>query len=100
MTKPTIALAELVEKGADGGLLREMIEHVAERIMAFDVENLCQAGYGERSLEQANSRNGYRERLWETRAGAANVKIHKLRSGIYSRGFSSRAALRRRRWRS
>ncbi len=83
MTKPTIALTELVEKGADRDLLREMIEHVVERVMTFDVENLCQAGYGERSPERANSRNGYRERLWETRAGAVNVKVPKLRSGSY-----------------
>ncbi len=87
MTKPTIALTELVEKGADRDLLREMIEHVVERVMAFDVENLCQAGYGERSPERANSRNGYRERLWETRAGAVNVKIPKLRSGSYFPAF-------------
>ena len=61
-----------------------MIEHAVERVMAFDVGNLCQAGYGERSSERTNSRNGYRERLWETRAGAVNVKIPKLRSGSYS----------------
>lgn len=83
MTKPTIALADLVEKGADADLLRDMIQHVVERVMAYDVENLCQAGYGERSPERANSRNGYRERLWETRAGSIPVKIPKLRSGSY-----------------
>ena len=83
MTKPTIALADLVEKGADADLLRDMIQHVVERVMAYDFENLCQAGYGERSPERANSRNGYRERLWETRAGSIPVKIPKLRSGSY-----------------
>jgi putative transposase len=41
------------------------------------------ASYGERSPERQNSRNGYRERLWETRAGAVNVKIPKLRAGSY-----------------
>jgi hypothetical protein len=30
-TKTTIALAELAEKGADADLLREMIQHVAQR---------------------------------------------------------------------
>jgi putative transposase len=82
-TQPTIALTDLVEKGADADLLRQMIQEVVERVMAFDVENLCNAGYGERSAERANSRNGYRERLWQTRAGAVNVKIPKLRSGSY-----------------
>jgi putative transposase len=51
--------------------------------MEFDVENLCNAAYGERSAERANCRNGYRERLWETRAGAVNVQIPKLRKGSY-----------------
>ena len=83
MTKQSIALSELVEKGADTDLLREMIQHVVQRVMDMDVENLCAAAYGERTAERQNSRNGYRERLWETRAGAVNVKIPKLRSGSY-----------------
>ena len=82
-TKPSIALADLLEKGADTDLLREMIHHIVERVMQFDVENLCAAGYGERSPDRQNSRNGYRERLWETRAGSIAVKIPKLRSGSY-----------------
>ncbi len=81
--KPTIALTDLIEKGADADLLRTMIAEIVQQIMAADVENLCNASYGERSAERANSRNGYRERLWETRAGAVNVKIPKLRSGSY-----------------
>jgi len=83
MTKQSIALSELVEKGADTDLLREMIQHVVQRVMDMDVENLCAAAYGERSADRQNSRNGYRERLWETRAGAVNVKIPKLRAGSY-----------------
>ncbi len=83
MTKQSIALSELVEKGADTNLLREMIQHVVQRVMNMDVQNLCAAAYGERSADRQNSRNGYRERLWETRAGAVNVKIPKLRSGSY-----------------
>ena len=51
--------------------------------MAMDVENQCGAAYGERSGERQNSRNGYRERLWETRAGSIPLKIPKLRSGSF-----------------
>jgi putative transposase len=87
MTKPTMALAELAEKGADADLLREMIQFVAQRMMEMDVEGLCAAGYGERSPERANRRNGYRERAWETRAGAVELKIPKLRQGSYFPGF-------------
>ena len=87
MTKASMSLAELAEKGPDGDLLREMIQFVAQRLMDMDVETLCGAAYGERSAERANSRNGYRERIWETRAGAVELKLPKLRSGSYFPGF-------------
>src|SRR6201985_223806 len=85
-TKSNISLAELTEKGADADLLREMIQFVAQRMMEMDTESLCAAAYGERSADRANSRNGYRERLWETRAGSVDLKIPKLRKGSYFRG--------------
>jgi putative transposase len=86
-TKTTIALADLVEKGADNDLLRDMIQYVAQRLMELDTEGLCAAAYAERSPERTNSRNGYRERLWQTRAGAVDLKIPKLRKGSYFPGF-------------
>jgi len=86
-TKSNIALAELTEKGADTDLLRDMIQFVAQRMMEMDTESLCAAAYAERSPDRANSRNGYRERLWETRAGSVDLKIPKLRKGSYFPGF-------------
>jgi putative transposase len=86
-TKTNIALAELAEKGADADLLRDMIQYVAQRLMELDTEGLCAAAYGQRSPERANSRNGYRERMWETRAGSVDLKIPKLRKGSYFPGF-------------
>jgi putative transposase len=86
-TKTTIALADLVEKGADSDLLRDMIQYVAQRLMELDTEGLCAAAYGERNEERINSRNGYRDRLWQTRAGAVDLKIPKLRKGSYFPGF-------------
>src|ERR1700734_3062591 len=86
-TKPTMSLAELAEKGVDADLLREMIQFVAQRMMEMDAESLCAAAYGERSPDRANSRNGYRERLWETRSGSVDLKIPKLRKGSYFPGF-------------
>ena len=56
-TKPSIALADLLEKGADTDLLREMIHHIVEQVMQFDVENLCAAGYGERLWETVPARS-------------------------------------------
>src|SRR5512138_1456577 len=86
-TKTTIALAELAEKGADVDLVREMIRHIAQRMMDMDAESLCAAAYGERSADRLNSRNGYRERQWDTRAGSIDLKIPKLRKGSYFPGF-------------
>ena len=83
MTKATMALTELAEKGPDVDVLRQMIQFVAQRLMDLDVETLCGAGYDVKSTERANSRNGYRDRLWDTRAGGIDLKIPKLRSGSY-----------------
>ena len=77
-TKANISLAELSEKGADTDLLREMLQYVAQRMMDMDVEGLCAAAYAERSPERLNSRNGYRERLWETRAESTRRPCRRL----------------------
>jgi putative transposase len=82
-----MALAELAEKGAEADLLREMIQYVAQRMMDLDVESLCQAAYAERTTDRANSRNGYRDRRWDTRAGSVDLKIPKLRKGSHFPGF-------------
>ncbi len=87
MTDATIALSELAEKGAEADFIRQTLQHALQRLMEMDVEALCQAAYGERSDERINSRNGYRDRAYETRAGKVDLKIPKLRSGSYFPGF-------------
>ena len=87
MAKTSIALTELAEKGADVDLVREMLQFAAQRLMETDVEALCGALYGERAVPRENSRNGYRDRAWETRAGAIDLRIPKLRKGSYFPGF-------------
>jgi putative transposase len=83
MTASTIALAELAEKGADVDVLRQMVQFMAQRLMEIDVEGRCGAGYDEKSTERTNSRNGFRDRTWDTRAGSVELKIPKLRQGSY-----------------
>lgn len=39
------------------------------RLMELEVESKAGAGYGEKSVGRLVWRNGYRDRLWETRAG-------------------------------
>ncbi len=87
MTIDRIALKELVEKGSDADLLREMIAFIASRMMELEVEGLTGAGHGERSPARINQRNGYRERTWETRAGTVALEIPKLRKGSYFPAF-------------
>lgn len=87
MTDTTIALSELAEKGADADFIRQTLQQALQRLMEMDVEALCQAAYGERSDERINSRNGYRDRGYETRAGKVDLKIPKLRTGSYFPGF-------------
>ena len=83
MTDDRMALHGLLEKTSDADLLREMIGFAAERLMALEVDVLCGAGHGARSAERLNHRNGYRDRLWETRGGAVDLRIPKLRRGSY-----------------
>ena len=87
MAKPSMALAELVEKGASDDIVRELLGHVVQRLMDFEIEQRCGAEYGERTDERHNSRNGYRDRVWETRAGSIDMRIPKLRRGSYFPGF-------------
>jgi transposase-like protein len=95
MTNATIALTELAEKGADIDVLRQMVQFMAQRLMELDVEARCGAGYDEKNPERINSRNGYRERAWDTRAGSLALKIPKLRSGAYFPGIPGAPAHRR-----
>jgi transposase-like protein len=87
MTDDKIALRDLLEKGSDASLLREMIGFAAQRLMELEAEGLCGAGHGERSPERVNQRNGYRDRDWQTRAGAVELRIPKLRKGAYFPAF-------------
>jgi transposase-like protein len=68
---------------ASPDLLREMIKGFAQRLMDAEVEEVCGAAYGEVSPDRVNSRNGYRQREWDTRAGTIELAIPKLRQGSY-----------------
>jgi putative transposase len=63
----------------DPDLLREMVKSFAERLMSAEADAVCGAGYGERSAERVNSRNGYRHRDFDTRAGTVDLAVPKLR---------------------
>ncbi|CUH79997.1 IS256 family transposase [Tropicibacter naphthalenivorans] len=87
MTDDRMALIELVEKQADGDLVREMLAFAAERIMEAEIEARTGAAKGTRSPMREAQRNGYRERDWDTRAGRIALEIPKLRKGSYFPSF-------------
>ncbi|WP_407185108.1 transposase [Bradyrhizobium centrosematis] len=87
MTGDMMNLRTLVEGTPDADLLREMIGFAAQRLMELEVEGQTGAAYGEKSPERLAQRNGYRDRIWKTRAGAVELRIPKLRKGSYFPGF-------------
>lgn len=87
------ALSKLIESQG-GDLLRTALSGFLAEMMRREVEQLCGAGYHERTEERETSRNGYRERTLSTRLGDINLEIPKLRSGSYFPSFLNP----RRRW--
>ena len=84
--KLTMEFAEFMRKhleDAGEDQLREMVRFMAEALMSAEADALCGAGYGERSAERVNQRNGYRTRRWDTRAGTIQLAIPKVRQGSY-----------------
>ena len=68
---------------ADPDLVRHLLRTFVQALMGAEADALCGAPYGARSDERTNSRNGYRPRDWDTRAGTIDLAIPKLRAGSY-----------------
>jgi putative transposase len=64
-------------------VLRELLSTFIHTLMGAEADALCGAGYGERSGERTNHRNGYRHREFDTRTGSLDLAIPKLRQGSY-----------------
>jgi putative transposase len=68
---------------ASPDLLRQMVQIFAEALMSADADAVCCAAYGQRSRDRRNTRNGYRSRGWDTRAGSIELAVPKLREDSY-----------------
>ncbi len=79
---PAAFLAEHLER-AEPDLLRAMLTTFVDALMSAEADAICNAPYGARTDDRTNSRNGYRAREWDTRAGTIEVAIPKLRSRSY-----------------
>src|SRR6201989_502697 len=64
-------------------VLRELLATFIHTLMGAEADALCGAGYGQRSTERVNQRNGYRHREFDTRTGTLDLAIPKLRHGSY-----------------
>jgi putative transposase len=64
-----------------------MVSTFVQALMGAEADAACGAAYGERSEERVNTRNGYRRREWDTRAGTIELAVPKLRQGRYFPGW-------------
>ena len=64
-----------------------MVGFAAQRLMELEVETTTGAALRVRDPDRNNQRSDYRDRMWETRAGAVELRIPKLRKGSYFPGF-------------
>ena len=92
-TEMTTLLASALADGGSNGLL-ELLSTTLHLLMDAEVDARCGAGYGERSPDRLNSRNGSRDRLMETTLGSIDLAIPKLRKDSYFPSFLTP----RRRW--
>ncbi|MDQ4145292.1 MAG: transposase [Actinomycetota bacterium] len=63
----------LDDEGGDD-VIRQMVKSFADQLMSAEADAMCGAGWGERSPERTNRRNGYRERTFDTRAGTIETR--------------------------
>src|SRR5919199_3987408 len=66
---------------ADGDLVREMVQAMAEVLMSAEVRAHCSAGNRGRSRGGLSVRKGSRTRRWDRRVGTIELAIPKLRRG-------------------
>ena len=87
MTAPHIlnpaAVLDNALSGASPDLMRTLLRTVINALLSAEADAVCGAEYGTSSPQRVNSRNGYRHRELDTRAGTIDVAIPKLRQGSY-----------------
>ena len=66
---------------ASPDLMRDLLTTFVNALLSAQADAVCGAGYGERTAERVNSRNGYRHRDLDTRVGTLDVAVPKLRTG-------------------
>ena len=82
-----IGLAELLRKAQmeldAEDFLKEGVRALSQAIIEMEVEEHIGAARHERTQGRSGHRNGYRERIWDTRAGAIELKVPRVRDSSY-----------------
>ncbi|WP_330474505.1 IS256 family transposase [Terrabacter sp. C0L_2] len=68
---------------ASPDLMRELLTTFINALLSAQADSVCGADYGTRSADRVNSRNGYRHRDLDTRAGTLDIAVPKLREGSF-----------------
>lgn len=83
---PTMALMEYLRKigmDEDADYLREAVRVLTQALIEVEGSQEIGANRYERREQRRTYRNGYRDRLWETRVGEVPLRIPKLRDGSF-----------------
>jgi putative transposase len=81
-----IGLHELLCKAqveGDADFLKEGVRALSQALVEIEVEYHVGAACHERSLVRTGQRNGYRQRLWDTRVGGVELRIPRVRDSSY-----------------
>jgi transposase-like protein len=81
-----IGLTQLLRKAQmehDADFLKEGVRVLSQALMEMELEEHVGAARYERTEGRTGQRNGYRERTWDTRAGAIELKVPRVRDSGY-----------------
>ena len=81
-----IGLSGLLRKAqmeGDAEFLKEGVRALSQALMEMEVEEHIGAARHERTPGRKGQRNGYRQRIWDTRVGAVELSVPRVRDSRY-----------------
>lgn len=81
-----IGLTELLRKAyieGDAEFVKEGVRALSQALMEMEVEEHIGATRHERTPGRKGQRNGYRQRIWDTRVGAVELSVPRVRDSSY-----------------
>ena len=88
--KSNVSLLEILRQmgmDRDADFLRDGAQLLSQRLIELEATERIGADRYERTPERCTSRNGYRDRTWETRVGKLELRIPKVREGAFFPSF-------------